>query len=1238
MKKNYRIYVEKKPEFRVEAESLRREFNENLGMALGEVRLLNVYDLFGFTPELLERSRYSVFGETVTDVVSDECALGGKKYIAVEYLPGQFDQRAASAADCVRLIEPAADIRIKSSRLLIFDDSATGEQVSKIRKYYINGIESREKDLGTLNDAESAEVRPVPVLKGFTAMEEEDLIPYCMENGLAMNADDLREVVKYFRAEGRDPYETELRILDTYWSDHCRHTTFMTVLDRIAIDESFMRDEMEESLGLYYGMREELGRLDKPVCLMDMATIGARYLRKKGFLDDLEVSEENNACSIFIDVDVDGRTEQWLLMFKNETHNHPTEIEPFGGASTCLGGAIRDPLSGRSYVYQAMRVTGAGDIYAPVDKAMEGKLPQRVISTKAAQGYSSYGNQIGVPATHVREIYHDDYVAKRLEVGAVVGAVRAGNVRRESPAEGDIILLLGGRTGRDGIGGATGSSKQHDTKSLEECGSEVQKGNAPEERKLQRLFRRPEVTGLIKKANDFGAGGVSVAIGELADGLDIYLDRVPVKYSGLNSTEIAISESQERMAVVIDPRDRAEFEKYCAGENIEVTHVADVTGSARMRMFDKGEKVVDLARCFIDSAGAPHYASARIGAVKDENPFRREIKGKGLQEKIIKNLGDRNVLCQKGMIEMFDSTVGATTVLMPFGGGTQRSETQVSVQKIPVREGFTNTASIMAYGYNPYISTWSPYHGAAYAVVEAVTKAVAAGAGYDRMRFSYQEYFERMTADPLTWGKPMSALLGALKMQAELGLPSIGGKDSMSGTFHDISVPPMLMAFGITTVDARRVIGTDFKGQGNYVYLVKHTPLANRMPDTEQLKSIWNELNDHIGAGDIISAYAVGFGGVCEALAKMSFGNRIGAEINIDEKDLFDWSYGSVVVESRRELVAPNVIYLGTTMDDRALTVNGVRMPIETLWEANSGRFSGIYPYRTAARGTYEPAEVQQCGCAYKGPKADRVRVYIPAFPGTNCDYDTAKAFEKAGAETVNVVFRNLTGGDISSSIDEMAENIRNCHIFVLSGGFSMGDEPDGSAKFMVNVLNNSKVAGEVHALLDRGGLILGICNGFQALVKSGLLPYGRLGTVTEDSPTLFRNDINRHVSQMVRTRVSTLRSPWLAGFGAGDIHTIAVSHGEGRFVVGEELAGELFANGQVAFQYVDPEGNPTAESPFNPNGSSFAIEGIVDPGGQILGKMGHTERWEENLLKNIPGDKSQDIFTNAVEYFTKRK
>lgn len=1247
---DYRIFVEKHPEFQVEAKSLLGELNENLQLELKTLRLLNVYDLFGFTPDLLEKSRYSVFGEIVTDSVTDSIDLDGAKYIAVEYLPGQFDQRAASAVDCVHLIDPTARISIKSSKLLIVDSDASEETLEKIRHYYINPVESRAKDLSKLADTEHAAVKPVPVLEGFRNMSGDDLKAYCKKMGLAMNADDLAEVVKYFTEEGRDPNETELRILDTYWSDHCRHTTFTTELESIDVEDSFIKEDIDGTMALYLRMRSETGREKKGLNLMDMATIGAKYLRKNGLLDDLEVSEENNACSIFIDVDVDGQTERWLLMFKNETHNHPTEIEPFGGAATCLGGAIRDPLSGRSYVYQAMRVTGAGDIYKPVSETLPGKLPQKVITRKAAQGYSSYGNQIGLATTHVREIYHEGYTAKRMEVGAVVGAVKAGDVRRESPKAGDVVLMIGGRTGRDGIGGATGSSKEHTEESLETCGSEVQKGNAPEERKLERLFRRPEVTRLIKKSNDFGAGGVSVAIGELADGLDIYLDRVPVKYSGMNSTELAISESQERMAVVVEANDEEEFKALCHSENIEVTHVAEVTDTARMRMFYGDKVVVDLTRAFIDSAGAKHYSKATIGAVEDRDPFFRDVPGKNLKERMFANLQDPNVTCQKGLIEMFDSTIGRSTVLMPFGGELQTTETQVSVQKLPVK-GYTDTASMMAFGFNPDICDWSPYHGAAYSFIEACSKVVAAGGHWETMRFSCQEYFERMTADPKVWGKPTAALLGALKMQKELGLASIGGKDSMSGSFETedgtIHVPPTLIAFGITPVKADKVISPELKWEGDRLYLVKHTPLADRMPDTEQLKRNWNNIQKKIEDGTIVAGWAVGFGGVAEALCKMSFGNAFGFDVNLPEDDLFNLSYGSIVVETDGSaLDFENAIEIGTVTsgEDGNVRVNGNKLSIFELMDFNASLFEKVYPAvsepdtkRLSPKGLegVKPFKAKKTDLEYKGPKVDKVIAYLPVFPGTNCDYDSAKAFRKAGAEIRTSVFRNLSDKDVFESIAQMKKNIDECQILMLSGGFSAGDEPDGSGKFIANVLNNKDIAEAIEGLLSRGGLILGICNGFQALVKSGLLPYGELGKVTKDSPTLFRNDINRHISQMVTTRVASTNSPWLRGMAIGDEYTIPVSHGEGKFVVSEELARELFANGQVAFQYVDPlTDEPTMESPYNPNGSYYAIEGIISRNGQILGKMGHSERYERNLLKNIEADLEQPLFENAVRYF----
>lgn len=1242
---NYRIFVEKYPEFQVEAGSLKAELNENLQLDLQSLRLLNVYDLFGFTPELLEKSRYSVFGEIVTDNVSDECDLTGTKYIAVEYLPGQFDQRAASAVDCVHLIDPKADVHIKSSKLIVLSADVDEQTIAKIKHYYINAVESREKDLSKLTDTEHAAVKPVPVLEGFVNMKEEDLEPFCRKMGLAMNADDLREVVKYFTEEGRDPNETELRILDTYWSDHCRHTTFTTELEEIGVEESFMKEEIDGTLNLYLKMRKELGRENKGLNLMDMATIGGRYLRKAGLLDDMEVSEENNACSIYVDVDVDGKLEKWLLMFKNETHNHPTEIEPFGGAATCLGGAIRDPLSGRSYVYQAMRVTGAGDIYKPVSETLQGKLPQCVITKKAAHGYSSYGNQIGLATTHVREIYDEGYLAKRLEVGAVVGAVKADKVRRESPVPGDVVLLLGGRTGRDGIGGATGSSKEHTEESLETCGSEVQKGNAPEERKLQRLFRRPEVTRLIKKSNDFGAGGVSVAIGELTDGLDIYLDRVPVKYNGLNATELAISESQERMSVVVEAKDEKQFMEYCHSENIEVTHVADVTDTERMRMFYGDKVVADLQRKFIDSAGAKHYAKAEIAAVEEKNPFRRKVEGESLKEKMVNNLSDPNVVSQKGLIEMFDSTIGRSTVLMPYGGELQLTETQVSVQKLPT-DGFTNTASMMAFGFNPVISKWSPYHGAAYSMVEACAKVVAAGAHYEKMRFSCQEYFERMTHSPKVWGKPMSALLGSLKMQIELGLPSIGGKDSMSGTFEHINVPPTLISFGVTTVNAEKVISPELKWEGNRLYLVKHTPLKNYMPDVEQLKKNWKFVEEQIESGNAVSGWAVGFGGVAEGLCKMSFGNAFGVDVNLPENELFDYSYGSIILETESDIDFENAQFIGivTSGIDGALRVNGKNISIDALQNSAFEKFEKVYPAtskpdmkRLLPKGMegVKPFKAKKIDLKYKGEKIAEPVAYLPVFPGTNCDYDTAKAFRKAGAKVKMSVFRNLTEQDVFDSIDEMKRNIDECQILAFCGGFSAGDEPDGSGKFIANVLNNEKIAAAIEALIARGGLILGICNGFQALVKSGLLPYGHLGCVTKDSPTLFRNDINRHISQMAFTRVASVNSPWLSGMNIGDVYAIPVSHGEGKFVVNEQLAKELFENGQVAFQYAEPIDEAVSmASPSNPNGSYYAIEGIISKNGQILGKMGHSERYETNLFKNIAANLEQPLFDNAVRYF----
>lgn len=1235
-----RIFVEKTLPYRIEAESLRKELNSNLGLDIKDLRLVCVYDLFGFSDELLEKSSYRVFGEPATDSVKLAADFAkeyeGKPYLAMEYLPGQFDQRAASAEECVRLLDPEAEIEIRSARLMIFDDSVDEAALEKIAGYCINAVESRKKDLSRLAPSEKASATPVALLEGFRNITPEEAPAYCKAKGLAMNGDDLMEVVGYFTKEGRDPNETELRILDTYWSDHCRHTTFTTNLTDIDVEDSFVAEDIKDALQEWKNIRKELGREEKSLCLMDLATIGARYLRKKGLLDDMEQSEENNACSVFVDVDVDGEKEKWLLQFKNETHNHPTEIEPFGGASTCLGGAIRDPLSGRSYVYQAMRVTGAGNIWQKVEDTMPGKLPQRVISMRAASGYSSYGNQIGLATTHVREIFHPGYVAKRLEVGAVVGAVKAEDVRRERPQAGDIILMFGGRTGRDGIGGATGSSKEHTESSLEECGSEVQKGNAPEERKIARLFRRPEVTRLIKKSNDFGAGGVSVAIGELTDGLDIYLDRVPTKYSGLNPTELAISESQERMSVVIDPKDREEFERYCAEENIEVTHVADVTDTARMRMYYKGELAADLSREFIDSAGAPHYAKAVVGAPENKDPFERNPEGVTLKEKMEATLSAPNVTSQKGLIEMFDSTIGASTVLMPFGGKRQATESQVSVQTLPVGNHTTKTASLMAFGFNPEVTAWSPYHGAAYAVVEAVAKAVAAGMAHKGMRFSYQEYFEKMASEK-AWGKPLAALLGALRMQLEFGLPSIGGKDSMSGTFADINVPPTLIAFGVGTLSTDNVISPEFKEAGDRIYLVRHTPRADYFPATEELKKNFEVVETGIREGKITAAYAIGAGGIAEALAKMTFGNAVGADVKIDEQELFGLSYGSILVESKDKLEGDNVVELGKTIEKPELILNGEVLDIFELEKANQGKFAEVYPDRSGIEGEAPNAEGPKYTGVYGGAAVEHPKVFLPVFPGTNCDYDMIRAFRREGAETESFVFRNLSAKDIEESVEAMVAGIDNCHILAISGGFSEGDEPDGSGKFIASVLMNERIKGAIERLIAREGLIIGICNGFQALVKSGLLPYGKIGELSAESPTLFHNDINRHISQIVRTRVATLASPWLDGFELGEIHNIAASHGEGKFTCSKELAEKLMNAGQIAFQYVDPEGHATMTSPYNPNGSTFAIEGIISPDGRILGKMGHSERYADGLMKNIHGNKNQNLFANAVRYFNKK-
>ena len=1239
---NYRIFVEKLPRFRVEAESLRSELNTNLNLSLGEVRLLCVYDLFGFSEELLEKSRYTVFGEVVTDSVTDTFDLAGRKYIAVEYLPGQFDQRAASAVDCVRLIDPEARVDIRSSRLLVFDDKTTDGELAKIRHYYINAVESREKDLSVLSDMEQAEVKPVGVLEGFREMADSELEPYCKTMGLAMNADDLREVVKYFRSEGRDPYETELRILDTYWSDHCRHTTFTTELEGITVEESFVKEEIEDSLALYLRIRRELGREHKSLCLMDMATIGARYLRQKGLLDDLEVSEENNACSVYIDVDVDGRTEKWLLQFKNETHNHPTEIEPFGGASTCLGGAIRDPLSGRSYVYQAMRITGSGDPRVPYSRTRAGKLPQRRITTTAAQGYSSYGNQIGLAAGKVQEYYHPGFVAKRMELGAVIAATPRDHVRRAQPEPGDIVMLLGGRTGRDGCGGATGSSKAHNAQSLTTCGAEVQKGNAPTERCIQRLFRHAEFAQMIKRCNDFGAGGVCVAVGELAPGLVIELDAVPKKYEGLDGTELAISESQERMACVIAPDMLERFKQMAYEENLEATQVAVVTEEARLVMHWRGKTIVDLSRAFLDTNGVTQHAEAEVAAPDEAAPYLTKkpdfAKDRTVREAWLAMLSDLNICSQKGLVERFDGTIGAGTILAPYGGVYRDSPNEAMAALIPT-PGETTTATLMSHGYDPELSTWSPFHGAVYAVTESLAKICAAGGDVSRARLTFQEYFERLNRNKLSWGKPAAALLGGLSAQLGFGTASIGGKDSMSGTFEDIHVPPTLVSFAVGMVDARNVVSTDLKGAEGHRLALLTLPVDDALvPEYDKALMLYESLHQAILRGDVLSAHTVGRGGIAAAVTMMAMGSRIGVKLtDVAEEELFLPAYGGIVVELKPGAPVPaGLREIGVTTESATLSACGMTLSLSEAHGAWSEPLESVFPTDAKAKHTTAPFIPYETRSAAR-PKLQiaKPRVFIPSFPGTNCELDSEKAFRRAGAETDVFVFRNLTAKGIEESVEALVRGINAAQIVMLPGGFSAGDEPDGSGKFIATALRNPRIMEAIMNLLNqRDGLMLGICNGFQALIKLGLVPYGEIRTIREDDPTLTYNTIGRHAATHVRTVVSSVKSPWMAGVNVGDVHQVAISHGEGRFVCREAQLKQLVANGQIVTQYCTIDGVPAVKMPENPNGSYWAVEGICSPDGRVLGKMGHSERIGANVARNIPGEKDQKIFESGVAYF----
>ena len=1231
----YRIYVEKKPEFAVEAKSLAADIRSALGIELGEVRIINRYDAEGLSEEDFKAAIPVVFSEPAVDVTYDHMPelKEGEAVIAAEYLPGQFDQRADSCAQCISLLRGGKRPTVKSAKVYIFGGALDEKQLAEIKHYIINPVESREAKLDRFETLDVAYAIPTTVktIEGFIAKSEDELKDMIAEMGLAMDLDDIKFCQAYFRDdEKRDPTITEIRMIDTYWSDHCRHTTFSTIIDNADISAPYIKDTYNE----YLSARADLyaGRSDKPQTLMDLAVIGAKQLKKAGLLKDLDESEEINACSVKITVDVDGKDEDWLLMFKNETHNHPTEIEPFGGAATCLGGAIRDPLSGRSYVYQAMRVTGAANPLVPVEDTIEGKLPQRKITVGAANGYSSYGNQIGLATGHVAEVYHPGYVAKRMEIGAVVGAAPASNVRRERPAPGDIVILLGGKTGRDGCGGATGSSKSHTLHSLESCGAEVQKGNAPEERKLQRLFRNPEVTSMIKRCNDFGAGGVSVAIGELTDGLLINLDAVTKKYDGLDGTELAISESQERMAVVIAKADAEKFMAEAAKENLEATLVAVVKEEPRLRMNWCGNIIVDLSREFLNSNGAEKHTTVEVGAPLIGN----EDAGEDTADRWDAMISNLNVCSQKGLVERFDATIGAGTVLMPYGGKYQNTPNQAMAAKIPVLKGETTTASVMGWGYNPYLSSQSPYHGAMSAVVESVAKVVAAGGTYEKCWLTFQEYFERTQNDPERWGKPFAALLGAYKAQCELGCAAIGGKDSMSGTFEEIDVPPTLVSFAVSVANAKNIISDEFKKAGSKVALIAPEYDGNKLVNFDSLKSVFKKVEKLIAEGKVLSCWAVSFGGVSEAVAKMAFGNKIGFKFTekLTAAELFRPCYGAFVIELADGAETDMKIIGETTAEykiDNGYVIDGEHL--EKLWEE---KLEPVFPTQVK-KPDYEPKTYSYEAKERKSPaiKVAKPRVLIPVFPGTNCEYDTARAFEKAGAEADIFVIQNLSGEMIEASVKAMEEKIKQAQIVMLPGGFSGGDEPDGSGKFIVSFLRNPRLTDAIHDLLkNRDGLMLGICNGFQALIKLGLVPYGEITPMKNDSPTLTFNTIARHQSKMVNTRIASNKSPWLASCNVGDIHNVAISHGEGRFVATAEEIAAMAANGQIATQYVDFDGKPTLDIQCNPNTSIDAIEGITSPDGRVFGKMGHSERKGCCVCKNVPGEKDQQIFENGVKYF----
>ena len=1236
-----RIFVEKKADFQVKSESLVRELQHNLGLSsLKSIRIVQVYDVFDLAEDLFAPAEKHIFSEQVTDHVLDEAAvqadLANYAFFAIESLPGQFDQRAASSQEALLLLGSSSDVIVNTAQLYLVNKDIDATELEAVKNYLLNPVDSRFKDIttGIAKQEFSESDKTIPKLTFFESYRAEDFARYKAEQGMAMEVDDLLFIQDYFKSIGRVPTETELKVLDTYWSDHCRHTTFETELKHIDFSASKFQKQLQSTYDKYIAMRDELGRSEKPQTLMDMATIFGRYERANGRLDDMEVSDEINACSVEIEVDVNGVKEPWLLMFKNETHNHPTEIEPFGGAATCIGGAIRDPLSGRSYVYQAMRISGAGDITAPISETRAGKLPQQVISKTAAHGYSSYGNQIGLATTYVREYFHPGFVAKRMELGAVVGAAPKGNVVREKPEAGDVIILLGGKTGRDGVGGATGSSKVQTVESVETAGAEVQKGNAIEERKIQRLFRNGDVTRLIKKSNDFGAGGVCVAIGELADGLEIDLNKVPLKYQGLNGTEIAISESQERMAVVVRPEDVDAFVAECNKENIDAVAVATVTEKPNLVMHWNGETIVDLERRFLDTNGVRVVVDAKVVDKDVKLPEERTTNSDTLEADSLAVLSDLNHTSQKGLQTIFDCSVGRSTVNHPLGGRYQLTPTEASVQKLPVQHGVTHTASVIAQGFNPYVAEWSPYHGAAYAVIEATARLVAAGANWSKARFSYQEYFERMDKQAERFGQPVAALLGSIEAQIQLGLPSIGGKDSMSGTFEELTVPPTLVAFGVTTADSRKVLSPEFKTAGENIYYIPGQALSAEI-DFDLIKKNFAQFEVIQAGHKVTSASAVKYGGVLESLALATFGNHIGAEVTLPElESSLTAQLGGFVFTSPEEIAG--VEKIGQTKADFTLVVNGVKLDGHKLDSAFQGKLEEVYPTEFAQSKELDEVPAVASNAVIKAKETiEKPVVYIPVFPGTNSEYDSAKAFEKEGAEVNLVPFVTLNEEAIVKSVETMVDNIGKANILFFAGGFSAADEPDGSAKFIVNILLNEKVRAAIDSFIARGGLIIGICNGFQALVKSGLLPYGNFEDANSTSPTLFYNDANQHVAKMVETRIANTNSPWLAGVQVGDIHAIPVSHGEGKFVVTAEEFAELRDNGQIFSQYVDFDGKPSMDSKYNPNGSVNAIEGITSKNGQIIGKMGHSERYEDGLFQNIPGNKDQHLFASAVKYFT---